>query len=437
MPSIFSNIGPEIPLALLLMAILALRAKVWPHASLFIRATPAAVFELIDMAHGKRENWGRTSIHAELIDAERGIFRKTYDTTLPNGDVKTFTALFSIRSREAPVFLEIQREGLAGRPLNNELLSQTFAVTPERDGCRLSITYEWGPRPLIGQLMARADLWGGAFRLRSMAERGVPVEWPYQVISAGIAILTGAISVAAFAMLLNWQIAVMVIFALFVHELGHLLAYRLMGQPWGRMVFLPFLGAIAMPKLPFDSQGQSVFAALMGPGFSMALVVLCSLHIGFDGNIEKTLLVLGLITVFLNIFNLLPAEPLDGGVALRSVLAKYLGSAARFGLMGIGAVIALVGLAIGQPLLIIFGVIAIAFNLKKRSIDAGLQPLSRLQVVITFFGYVCMITAYVTMMQYFLDKVMKLEPNGQKIAQTAISDCSKAETCQLRLTSFN
>ena len=41
----------------------------------------------------------------------------------------------------------------------------------------------------------------------------------------------------------------------------------------------------------------------------------------------------------LNLFNLLPVEPLDGGVALRSVLAKLMGAHARFGLLAIGVLI--------------------------------------------------------------------------------------------------
>ena len=68
----------------------------------------------------------------------------------------------------------------------------------------------------------------------------------------------------------GWPIALLLVAALLVHEFGHLFAYRLeIGQPWGRMVFLPFLGAIAVPRLGFATQGQIVFAAIMGPAFSV------------------------------------------------------------------------------------------------------------------------------------------------------------------------
>jgi Zn-dependent protease len=117
---------------------------------------------------------------------------------------------------------------------------------------------------------------------------------------------------------------------------------------------------------------------------------------------DPLIAICGLITVGLNIFNLLPVEPLDGGIALRSVLSRLMGSHARFGLMAVGVVIAAVGLYLHQIILVIFGGIAILANLRARSIDAGLTPLSRLQVVITVFTYVSMTTAYITLLKYFL-----------------------------------
>jgi Zn-dependent protease len=409
MDSLFTNFGFEIPLSLLLMALLGLRAKVWPKASLYINAAPHIVFDMIDMGHGKVENWGRTTTLTEQVEPGGNLYRKTYTTTLTTGVAKTSSALFSHRLRQVPTRLEVAREGLEGRSLNNELLSQTYVVTPQGNGTKLSIAYEWGPRPFLAQLIARADLWGGLFRLKSLAETGRPSDLAYQLITAGVSVITGAIALAAFALLFNWAAAGLMIIALFIHELGHLLAYRLMGQPWGRMIFLPFLGAMAIPRLPFDSQAQGVFAALMGPGFSVLLAVVCASHVFFDGTLSAVLVIMGLITAALNIFNLLPVEPLDGGVALRSVLARYMGRYARFGLMGIGVILIAIGLYMSQLILVIFGGIAILFNLKARVIDAGLVPLTRMQVVITFFSYVCMVGAYITLLRHYFESVELLQ----------------------------
>jgi Zn-dependent protease len=401
--SFLSNIGPEIPLTLLLLALLGFRFSVKPRASLFINAPASAIFKLIDVYDGKLDDWGRTTVRADLIDPATQTFRKTYTTTLSSGVPKSSNALFRLAERKADQSIILERVGLQGRSTNNELLKQIYEITPEANGSRLNITYEWGPRPLLAQVIARADLWGGVYRLKGMAETGKPNDQPYQLISAGIAAVTGLISLAAFSMVLTFTASLLLVLALFVHEFGHLLAYRLMGQPWGRMVFLPFLGAIALPRLPFESQGQAVFAALMGPGFSAILALACLLPEAFGVPHNPYVAVLGIVTVGLNIFNLLPVEPLDGGVALRSVLSRLMGKHARFGLMIVGALIVNIGFTMQQVVLIIFGSIAILANLRDRTIDVGLEPLTRLQIIISLFAYVAMITAYITLLRYFID----------------------------------
>jgi Zn-dependent protease len=400
--SILSNVGPEIPFALVLMAFLGLRAKVVPKASLWIGASADKVWELIELKDGKQENWGRTKTLSECVDVVRRVYRKTYQTELSNGLARAFEAFFSIKSQVPGQELVIVREGLQGKSTNNELLQQNYILTPENGGTRLTMSYEWGPRFLLAQLTARADLWGGAFRLKGLAETGVPNERPYHLISLMVSLVTGLLTLVGFALFFKrWDLALMVIFALFIHEFGHLLAYRLMGQPWGRMIFLPFLGAIAMPRLPFESQGQTVFAALMGPGISVLLSLACALWIMTVSPESDLVIELGLATVLLNIFNLLPVEPLDGGIALRSMLSRMIGKHARFGLIAIGVLIAGTGFCFDMILLVIFGSIAILLNIKDRAIDAGLRPLSTLQVAISLVLYVTMVSAYVTMLKNF------------------------------------
>jgi Zn-dependent protease len=312
---------------------------------------------------------------------------------------RAFEAYFAIKKSVPHEDLVIERARIEGRSKNNELLFQRYRLLPENGGTRLHMTYDWGPRSLIAQLTARADLWGGAFRLKGLAETGEPNERPYQIISALVALVTGVLTLVGFAILFDWVLSLLFILALFIHELGHLVAYRLMGQPWGRMIFLPFLGAIAMPRLPFESQAQTIFAALMGPGLSTLLSIGCVIWLHAVAPQDPIAYGLGLATIALNLFNLMPAEPLDGGVALRSILSRLIGRYARFGLILAGALIGGIGLLYGQLIIVLFGGLAILANLKDRSIDAGLRPLTSLEVAISFFGYVTMITAYITMLR--------------------------------------
>ena len=403
MYSILSNLGPEVPFTLILLALLGLRSNVTPRTSLWINAKLENVWSLIDTHDGKIENWGRTTVLSELVDEANQVFRKTYTTTLMNGMQRPVTALFSVSERREHQTITLERRGLEGKSLNNELLKITHVTIAENNGTRLKTTYHWGSRPLIAQLLARADLWSGAYRLKGLAESGKPDERPYYVISALVALITGIVTIGAFGIMMGMTFALLLVFALFIHELGHLLAFRMMGQPWGRMIFLPFLGAIAVPRLPFDSQGQAVFAALMGPGLSILLALTCSAHLVFGSQLNPLLIVLGMVTAGLNLFNLVPAEPLDGGIALRSVFARVIGQKAHYGLMLIGALVVVAGLYFSQIILIIFGGLAILANLKARSIDAGLLPLTKLQLYIAAFGYVAITASHISLLRYFME----------------------------------
>ncbi len=408
--SIFSHMGPEVPFTIFLLLLLSLRARVTPKVSLFINVTPEKLWPILAIHDGKIENWGRTAVHTELIGAATQTYRKTFTTTIGNAKSRQFSALFRMTQNTENVRLELTRADLYGKSERNELLRLTHELTPEGQGTRLATTYYWGQRPLLAQLLARADLWGGAYRIKGQAETGVPNERAYQLISTAITLVTMILTLGTFVALiiphtgieLATIIAGLLVAALFVHEFGHLLAYKLMGQPWGRMVFLPFLGALAMPRLPFESQGQSVFAALMGPGFSVLLAFACAIPYFLGYPMDPILTGLGLTTAGINIFNLMPAEPLDGGVALRSVLARLIGQRAQWGLIAIGAIIVALGLYYEQIGLVLFGATAILVNMTARKIDAGLTPLSSLQICITTCGYVAILGAHIKLLQIFL-----------------------------------
>ncbi len=217
-----------------------------------------------------------------------------------------------------------------------------------------------------------------------------------------MAIITGFVSLWTFVLAFGWIIAPLLVVALLIHEYGHLLAYRLIGQPWGRLVFLPFLGAIAVPRLGFTSQGQIVFAAMMGPAFSVVVPLAAAIWVWVGGPYPDIAVMMGIVACGLNLFNLLPVEPLDGGIVLRSVLARVLGRWARFGLIAMGAAIIVWGFAIEQVLLVIFGALAMVLNLRPRKIDPGLSPMSRLSVSISAFSFMSVLAAYAVLIRHFM-----------------------------------
>ena len=402
MPDFILKAGLGLPFLLLLLALMGLRKTVTSRASVIVKAPIYKVFALLDLHDGKVQNWGRTTVVSELADPKSQTFRMTYATTLSTGSIQKSQALFRVSQRREPHYLELHREGLKGKSHNNELLKIIVETNEEPAGTRLKLVYHWGSRPLIAQILARADLWGGIYRLKGLAETGKPDETTHTLISLGVAIVTGFLTLVAFGLMTGWLVAGLLVAALFIHEFGHLLAYRLIGQPWGRLVFLPFLGAIAVPRLAYESQGQAVFSALMGPGLSAPIAIAIVFAVTHGWVMSDWLIKLALVMTALNLFNLLPVEPLDGGVALRSVLANLMGKFARFGLMLIGAIIAAGGLYFQQVVLLVFGGISILANVRPRVIDPGLAPLSFLQVTISAFGYMAIVTAYLTVLKFFL-----------------------------------
>ena len=125
------------------------------------------------------------------------------------------------------------------------------------------------------------------------------------------------VSIAAYAWLWGWQFAVGLVVLLFIHELGHVIEARRQGLPTSAPLFIPFLGAmIALKELPDDAWKEAKLA-LAGPivgslgaaGFWLAGQAL-------DSEILKALAFTGF---FLNLFNLLPIVPLDGGRAVAAI----------------------------------------------------------------------------------------------------------------------
>lgn len=119
------------------------------------------------------------------------------------------------------------------------------------------------------------------------------------------------VSIGAYALLWGWQFAVGFVLLLLVHELGHVLEAKRQGLPVSAPMFIPFLGAlITLKQLP-DNAWAEAKVAIAGPilgGLGTAAVW------GLGEYLDSELLVaLAFTGFFLNLFNLAPISPLDGG----------------------------------------------------------------------------------------------------------------------------
>jgi len=125
------------------------------------------------------------------------------------------------------------------------------------------------------------------------------------------------VSVAAYALIWGWKFAIGFVLLLFVHEMGHVLQLRREGIKATAPLFIPFLGAfVGMKQLPDDAAAEAR-VGLAGPilGSIGCLVPLALWQITGDVFFEA----LAFVGFFLNLFNLLPVLPLDGGRAMAAL----------------------------------------------------------------------------------------------------------------------
>jgi Zn-dependent protease len=128
---------------------------------------------------------------------------------------------------------------------------------------------------------------------------------------------TMLVSVGAYALLWGWQFGVGFVALLFIHEMGHVLEARRQGIPVSAPMFIPFLGAlITMKRLP-DNAWREAQVALAGP--IVGTLGAAAFWVAGEALDSELLIALAFVGFLINLFNLLPVVPLDGGRAVAAL----------------------------------------------------------------------------------------------------------------------
>lgn len=114
-----------------------------------------------------------------------------------------------------------------------------------------------------------------------------------------------------YATIHGWMFAVGFVLLLFMHEMGHYFAAKKAKLPVSTPIFIPFVGAfISMKKTPSDASTEA-FVAIGGPVLGSIGALIClAIYYATGKSIFMALAYSGFI---LNLFNLIPVHPLDGG----------------------------------------------------------------------------------------------------------------------------
>jgi Zn-dependent protease len=128
---------------------------------------------------------------------------------------------------------------------------------------------------------------------------------------------TALVSLAAYAVLFGWQFGAGVIALLFVHEMGHVIALRREGIKASAPMFIPFMGAVISARSLGDNALAEARVGLAGPVLgSVGAAASVALWHATGNDLFRALAYFGF---FLNLFNLLPVVPLDGGRAMAAM----------------------------------------------------------------------------------------------------------------------
>jgi len=139
----------------------------------------------------------------------------------------------------------------------------------------------------------------------------------FTVVSTGVTALI-------YAQLFGWAFGVGIVLLILIHESGHVVVARIMGLPVTLPVMIPFLGAFVSMKQQPRSVAQESIMAIGGPVLGSIAAGLC--YLGYlsmpDSSTGQLLRALAYFGFLINLFNLIPLTPLDGG-RVTSLLSKW------------------------------------------------------------------------------------------------------------------
>ncbi len=316
---------------------------------------------------------------------------------------------------------------------NNTLVSQISASAEHDDQhlhefelsngeesikCRVEVSLSWQPFLIEYRICANEQLVANGSRNAKDIERQTPAapqepDRKFSLIglaSLGMKLFKSAkvikgvlavVSLAAYSWLFSVKFALALVACLVFHEYGHIKAMKYFGMKTKGIYLVPFFGGLALSDEKINTRWQDVVISIMGPSFGLIMSLLWMVTYWLTG--EMFFAGLAVFNALLNLFNLLPILPLDGGHVLKSISFSMNNMAGViFGLLGvIGGV--LLCYKLGMTLfgfLLIMGSIEIFTEWKYRH-HSHLLPLDRYGQIVSLVWYVGLVSTLMGIMWYF------------------------------------
>lgn len=155
------------------------------------------------------------------------------------------------------------------------------------------------------------------------------------LLKFGWAGITAIASIAVYAIFFGWPFAIGLVAMLFIHEMGHALVMKLKGIPVGGLIFVPLLGAaVFMRNMPKNARDEAE-VGIAGPIAGALAAGACFFLARQSPGVQTIWAPLAYFGFFINLFNLIPVVPFDGGRIVAAIdkriwLLGLLGLAAFF-----------------------------------------------------------------------------------------------------------
>ncbi|WP_028866190.1 site-2 protease family protein [Psychromonas aquimarina] len=284
--------------------------------------------------------------------------------------------------------------------------------------CSLEVDLTWQPFEIKYQLVVDGSVAAEGIRNSKDIEQQVPVKAAkvekklslMGLASLGFKLLKSAkiikvvlagASLAAYSWFFSLQFALSLLACLVFHEYGHIRAMKYFGMKTKGIYLIPFVGGLAVSDEKINTRWQDVVISIMGPTFGLILSLGCILLYWLTGNIFFA--GLAAFNALLNLFNLLPILPLDGGHVLKSIsfsMNSKVGLIACIAGAGIGVFISYsLGLALLGFLLLI-GSMEILFEWRTRH-QSHLLPLDRYGQLFSSAWYLLTVGGLIAVIFYF------------------------------------
>ncbi|MHB8718238.1 MAG: site-2 protease family protein [Candidatus Dormibacteria bacterium] len=174
----------------------------------------------------------------------------------------------------------------------------------------------------------------------------------------GGTLISFGLSLLIYIGIFGWEFGLGALLLIAIHECGHLLFAKLERLPVSAPIFLGPLGALVTTR-GFRSPQQEAIVAIGGPVVGTAAALLCYVLAASmaPSHLHYLLLALAYFGCLINLFNLIPMSPLDGG-RVASAVSRWAN------LVGLGIIVLLIAgyYASGSPvnpflyIILLFGI---------------------------------------------------------------------------------